>query len=45
MEGLLRKVMFDMPSIQGATRCLIDEKNVKQELPVTISCDKEADNC
>jgi ATP-dependent Clp protease ATP-binding subunit ClpX len=45
MEGLLRKVMFDIPSIQGATRCLIDEKNVKQELPVRISCDQQAENC
>ncbi|MCG7865272.1 MAG: ATP-dependent Clp protease ATP-binding subunit ClpX [Candidatus Thiodiazotropha taylori] len=42
MEGLLRKVMYEMPSIDGAKACLIDEKHVTQEIAVTISCDEEA---
>ncbi|MCG8017671.1 MAG: ATP-dependent Clp protease ATP-binding subunit ClpX [Candidatus Thiodiazotropha sp. 'RUGA'] len=42
MEGLLRKVMYEMPSIDGAKACLIDEKHVAQEIAVTISCDEEA---
>jgi ATP-dependent Clp protease ATP-binding subunit ClpX len=43
MEGLLRKVMYEMPSIDGAKACLIDESHVIQESQVTISCDEEAD--
>ncbi|MBV2092830.1 MAG: ATP-dependent Clp protease ATP-binding subunit ClpX [Candidatus Thiodiazotropha sp. (ex Ctena orbiculata)] len=42
MEGLLRKVMYEMPSIDGAKACLIDEKHVTQEIAVTISCDEES---
>ncbi|ODB88695.1 ATP-dependent protease ATP-binding subunit ClpX [Candidatus Thiodiazotropha endoloripes] len=42
MEGLLRKVMYEMPSIDGAKACLIDEKHVSQEIAVTISCDEES---
>jgi ATP-dependent Clp protease ATP-binding subunit ClpX len=41
MEGLLRKVMYEMPSIDGAKACLIDESHVTQESQVTISCDEE----
>ena len=40
MEGLLRKVMYEMPSIDGAKACLIDEKNVTQEIAVAISCEQ-----
>jgi ATP-dependent protease Clp ATPase subunit len=43
MEGLLRKVMYEMPSIEGAKACLIDEKHVTQETDVTISRDEETD--
>jgi ATP-dependent Clp protease ATP-binding subunit ClpX len=39
MEGLLRKVMYEMPSIEGASHCLVEEKHVSQELPVVISCE------
>ncbi|MCG7986266.1 MAG: ATP-dependent Clp protease ATP-binding subunit ClpX [Candidatus Thiodiazotropha weberae] len=42
MEGLLRKVMYEMPSIDGAKACLIDEKHVTHEIAVTISCDEES---
>lgn len=44
MEGLLRKVMYEMPSIQGAKHCQVEEKNVNQEIPVAISCEKETKN-
>jgi ATP-dependent Clp protease ATP-binding subunit ClpX len=43
MEGLLRKVMYDMPSKEGASHCLIEEKHVKQNVPVSISCKNETD--
>ncbi|MEW8497427.1 MAG: ATP-dependent Clp protease ATP-binding subunit ClpX, partial [Candidatus Thiodiazotropha taylori] len=42
MEGLLRKVMYEMPFIDGAKACLIDENHVTLEIAVTISCDEEA---
>lgn len=44
MEGLLRKVMYEMPSTEGATHCLIEEQNVLQEIPVAISCKNETDS-
>ena len=44
MEGLLRKVMFEMPSIQDAKSCLIDEKHVRHESPVTITCGQQAED-
>jgi ATP-dependent Clp protease ATP-binding subunit ClpX len=36
MEGLLRKVMFDMPTIEGATYCLVDEQAVNGESELSI---------
>lgn len=44
MEGLLRKVMYEMPSIQGASHCQVDEKHVIQDIPVVISCKNETEN-
>ncbi len=29
MEGLLRKTMFDLPSLEGASECLVDEEAVE----------------
>lgn len=37
MEGLLRKVMFEIPSLQGATGCLVDEESVNGNKPLTVS--------
>ena len=37
MEGLLRKVMYEMPSLEGATGCLVDEESVNDDKPLTIS--------
>lgn len=40
MESLLRKVMFDLPSIEGATECAVDECSVTDEgAKVRIICD------
>jgi ATP-dependent Clp protease ATP-binding subunit ClpX len=39
MEGLLRKVMYEMPSTLGASRCLIKEQNVLDDTPIAISCE------
>ncbi|MGR9107960.1 MAG: AAA family ATPase, partial [Gammaproteobacteria bacterium] len=36
MEGLLRKVMFEMPSVEGASSCLADEEAVKGHKPLLI---------
>ena len=36
MEGLLRKVMFEMPSIQGASHCLVDEQDVNGERELSV---------
>jgi ATP-dependent Clp protease ATP-binding subunit ClpX len=36
MEGMLRKVMFDMPSIEGAKQCLIDELQVSDHSKISI---------
>ncbi|MES9868206.1 MAG: ATP-dependent Clp protease ATP-binding subunit ClpX [Sedimenticola sp.] len=38
LEGLLRKVMYEMPSLEGASNCLVDEQEVNGEKPVTVSC-------
>lgn len=37
MEGLLRKAMYDLPSLQGATACLADEEAVRGTRPLIIS--------
>ncbi len=36
MEGLLRKVMFEMPSIEGASHCLVDEQDVNGERELAV---------
>ncbi len=36
MEGLLRKVMFEMPTIEDATHCLVDEEAVNGEAELTV---------
>ncbi len=41
MEGLLRKVMYEMPSQEGAVECLVDREEVEGERPVTVECDTE----
>jgi ATP-dependent Clp protease ATP-binding subunit ClpX len=41
MEGLLRKVMFEMPSIADASRCQIGPAEVNGEMPVELVDDKE----
>jgi ATP-dependent Clp protease ATP-binding subunit ClpX len=37
MEGLLRKAMYDMPSLQGVTDCLVDEATAAGEKAVVFS--------
>ncbi|MES9840077.1 MAG: ATP-dependent Clp protease ATP-binding subunit ClpX [Candidatus Thiodiazotropha endolucinida] len=37
LEGLLRKVMYDMPSIEGASCCLVDEETANGDIPVSLS--------
>jgi ATP-dependent Clp protease ATP-binding subunit ClpX len=39
MEGMLRKVMFDVPSIEGAKQCLIDELQVSDHSKISIELD------
>jgi ATP-dependent Clp protease ATP-binding subunit ClpX len=41
MEGLLRRVMFEMPSISSATRCQIDRVHVMGEKPVKLMQDMD----
>jgi ATP-dependent Clp protease ATP-binding subunit ClpX len=41
MEGLLRSVMFEMPSIADARRCQIDEAHVTGEKPIKLSQDTD----
>jgi ATP-dependent Clp protease ATP-binding subunit ClpX len=41
MEGLLRKVMYEMPSQEGAVECLVDREAVQGERPLTVECDSE----
>lgn len=36
MEGLLRKVMFEMPSIEGANHCLVEEQDVLGERELNV---------
>ena len=36
MEGLLRKAMYDMPSLPGITDCLVDEATAAGEKPVAF---------
>jgi ATP-dependent Clp protease ATP-binding subunit ClpX len=43
MEGLLRKVMYEMPSTVGASRCLIEEQNVLNDTPIAISCENQVE--
>ncbi|MET0090141.1 MAG: ATP-dependent Clp protease ATP-binding subunit ClpX [Candidatus Thiodiazotropha sp.] len=40
MEGMLRKVMFDMPSIEGAKECLIDETQVTDHSTISIESEQ-----
>jgi ATP-dependent Clp protease ATP-binding subunit ClpX len=42
MEGLLRKAMFEMPSLDGARECLVDEAAVNGEEAVRIDCAQAA---
>jgi len=37
MEGLLRKAMYELPSLPGATGCLADEETVHGIRPSIIS--------
>ncbi|MCU7844344.1 MAG: ATP-dependent Clp protease ATP-binding subunit ClpX [Candidatus Thiodiazotropha sp. (ex Monitilora ramsayi)] len=37
LEGLLRKVMYEMPSIDGASCCLVDEEAVNGDTPVCVT--------
>ena len=37
MEGLLRKVMFEMPAIDDAASCLVDEAAVNGERPLSVA--------
>ncbi|PVV06488.1 MAG: ATP-dependent protease ATP-binding subunit ClpX [gamma proteobacterium symbiont of Ctena orbiculata] len=41
MEGLLRNVMFEMPSLEDAVHCQIDEAHVNGEKPVKLMDNKE----
>jgi ATP-dependent Clp protease ATP-binding subunit ClpX len=43
METLLRKVMFDMPTLEGACGCFVDEAEVQGERTISISCSDAAD--
>jgi ATP-dependent Clp protease ATP-binding subunit ClpX len=36
MEGLLRKVMFEMPSLENASHCLVDEQDVNGERELSV---------
>ncbi|WP_425442931.1 ATP-dependent Clp protease ATP-binding subunit ClpX [Solemya velesiana gill symbiont] len=38
MEGLLRKVMYEMPSLESAMGCVVDEDAAKGGKPVSITC-------
>lgn len=42
MEGLLRKTMFELPSLEGASECLVDEAAVNEEAAVRIDCRQTA---
>jgi ATP-dependent Clp protease ATP-binding subunit ClpX len=37
MEGLLRKAMYEMPSLEGATGCLAEEESVMEGKPLKIT--------
>ncbi len=37
MEGLLRRVMFDMPTINNAQSCLVDEEVVKGDKVLSVA--------
>jgi ATP-dependent Clp protease ATP-binding subunit ClpX len=39
MEGLLRSVMYEMPSLEDVTGCQVDEDHVNGEKPITLSAD------
>jgi ATP-dependent Clp protease ATP-binding subunit ClpX len=39
MEGVLRSVMFEMPSIAGVSRCQIDQAHVIGEKPIELAHD------
>ncbi|MES9990938.1 MAG: ATP-dependent Clp protease ATP-binding subunit ClpX [Candidatus Thiodiazotropha sp.] len=41
MEGLLRNVMFEMPSTSNAAFCAVDEGHVNGELPIKLTTDIE----
>lgn len=41
LEGLLRKVMYEIPSQNDVTRCLVDEEVVTKEQPVKLICGTE----
>ncbi len=41
VEGLLRRVMYEMPSQEGAVECLVDREAVEGERPLTVDCDVE----
>jgi ATP-dependent Clp protease ATP-binding subunit ClpX len=41
MEGLLRSVMYQMPSLEDVTRCLVDEAHVNGEKPISLTADIE----
>jgi ATP-dependent Clp protease ATP-binding subunit ClpX len=41
LEGLLRKVMFEMPTIENARLCLVDEQAVNGEVELTVQTSTE----
>ncbi len=42
VESLLRKVMFEVPSLQNVTGCVVDADSVTSSKPVLITCEEEA---
>ena len=38
MEGILRKLMFEVPSMEGVEHCLVDEETVAGSRPAILSC-------
>jgi ATP-dependent Clp protease ATP-binding subunit ClpX len=41
MEGLLRRVMFEMPSITDVSRCQVDQTHVVGEKPIELTQDRD----
>lgn len=43
MEGLLRKVMFEMPSVENAKTCRVEESHVNGDLELTVAASVNAE--